>query len=65
MTSRRHFLLASAAATMLPLAAPTAQAQAWPQKPIKIIVAFAPQPRVERKIQAANRTIARLMNTHF
>ncbi len=39
--TKRHLLL-TAAATLLSLAAPAAQAQAWPQKPIKIVVTFAP-----------------------
>ena len=38
-TSRLHL---SAAAVLIGLAALPAQAQAWPQKPIKIIVTFNP-----------------------
>jgi len=40
--SRRSLLAAAALALALPFAATTAQAQAWPDKPIRIVVGFAP-----------------------
>jgi len=42
MTTRRHLLLATAAASLFAGVTAPAHAQAWPQKPIKIIVTFAP-----------------------
>jgi tripartite-type tricarboxylate transporter receptor subunit TctC len=42
MTTKRHFLLTAAMAALLPLASAPAHAQAWPQKPIRIVVTFAP-----------------------
>lgn len=42
MTTRRHLLLATAAASLCTAVAAPAHAQAWPQKPIKVIVTFAP-----------------------
>ena len=42
MTNRRHLLLATAAASLFTGATAPVHAQAWPQKPIKIIVTFAP-----------------------
>ena len=40
---RRNFLLqAAAAATLAAAAVPAAQAQAWPSRPIRLIVGFAP-----------------------
>jgi tripartite-type tricarboxylate transporter receptor subunit TctC len=42
MTTRRHLLLATAAASLFTAVAAPAHAQAWPQKPIKVIVTFAP-----------------------
>jgi tripartite-type tricarboxylate transporter receptor subunit TctC len=40
--SRRTLLAAAALALALPFAATSAQAQAWPDKPIRIVVGFAP-----------------------
>ena len=42
MTNRRHLLLATAAVSLFTGATAPVHAQAWPQKPIKIIVTFAP-----------------------
>jgi tripartite-type tricarboxylate transporter receptor subunit TctC len=42
MLHRRHLLEAAGAAALLPLAHPVARAQAWPAKPIRVVVTFAP-----------------------
>lgn len=41
MSTKRHFLLTAAMTALLPLVCATAHAQAWPQKPIRIVVTFA------------------------
>lgn len=41
-TSKRQFMLTAAAISLLSVAATSVQAQTWPQRPIRVVVTFAP-----------------------